>query len=95
MLLAAEIAYGHHERFDGTGYPQGLKGEEIPLSARIASLFDVYEALIRQKPYKNAWSEEEACAYIQSQAGLQFDPQLTDLFLNFIRNQQKQEGNET
>ncbi len=95
MLLAAEIAYGHHERFDGTGYPQGLKGEEIPLSARIASFFDVYEALIRQKPYKNAWSEEEACAYIQSQAGLQFDPQLTDLFLNFIRNQQKQEGNET
>ncbi len=88
MLLAAEIAYGHHERFDGTGYPQGLKGEDIPLSARIASLFDVYEALIRQKPYKNAWPLEEAYAYIQSQSGLQFDPKLTNLFLDFIRQYQ-------
>ncbi len=84
LHLAAEIAYGHHERFDGTGYPQGLKGEEIPLSARISALFDVYEALIHQKSYKKAWLPEEAKDYIRSQSGKQFDPVLAELFLQYM-----------
>ncbi len=84
LTIASEIAYGHHEHFDGKGYPQGLQGTDIPLSARIAALFDVFEALINQRAYKKAWLPEEARAYIKSQAGKQFDPLLAEVFLDFI-----------
>lgn len=72
--LAAEIAYGHHEKWDGSGYPLGLKGEEIPLSARIVALCDVYDALRMARPYKQPWSAERAQAFILEQSGSHFDP---------------------
>ena len=77
--MAAEIALYHHERWDGTGYPHGLKGEEIPLSARVVALCDVYDALRSPRPYKEPWSKERAQAYIREQAGLYFDPALVDV----------------
>lgn len=76
LEMAAEIALGHHEKWDGSGYPQGLSGEDIPLSARIVALCDVYDALRSPRPYKKAWSAERAQAYILDQAGQHFDPQL-------------------
>lgn len=79
-LLAAEIALYHHERWDGKGYPQGLKGEEIPLSGRIAALCDVYDALRSARPYKTAWSAEETLAYFRECSGTHFDPQLVHVF---------------
>lgn len=79
-LLAAEIALYHHEHWDGKGYPQGLKGEEIPLSGRIAALCDVYDALRSARPYKTAWSAEETLAYFRERSGTHFDPQLVHVF---------------
>lgn len=77
--MAAEIALYHHERWDGTGYPHGLKGEQIPLAARVVALCDVYDALRSPRPYKEAWSKERAQTYIREQAGLYFDPALVDV----------------
>jgi len=79
LSLAAEIALHHHEKWDGSGYPQGLAGEAIPLSARIVALCDVYDALRSPRPYKAAWPVEKAQAYILEQAGQHFDPQLVQL----------------
>ena len=76
LRFAAEIARYHHERYDGKGYPDGLVGENIPLAARIVAVADVFDALTSARPYKNAWSEEEATLYLAEQAGLQFDPQV-------------------
>lgn len=80
LRLAREIALTHHERWDGTGYPRGLQGEDIPLSGRIVSLADVFDALTSVRPYKKAWKVEEAVAFIQENRGSQFDPNLVDLF---------------
>ena len=77
---AETIARFHHERWDGTGYPDGLKGEAIPLSARIMALADVFDALTSDRPYKSAWSAAEANAYIIEQRGSQFDPDVVDAF---------------
>ena len=79
-----ELVRHHHERWDGSGYPDGLAGEHIPLSARIFALADVYDALVSERPYKKAWSADEAKAEIQSQAGAHFDPELTRLFLELL-----------
>jgi putative two-component system response regulator len=76
MALAAEIALYHHEKWDGSGYPHGLKGLDIPLSARIVALCDVYDALRSLRPYKQPWTAERAQAHIHAQAGEHFDPQL-------------------
>lgn len=81
LALAREIAYGHHERWDGKGYPQGISGEAIPLPARIMSLADVYDALISKRVYKPAMKHEEACTIILEGCGTQFDPYLVDCFL--------------
>ena len=81
LQQGAVIALGHHEKYDGTGYPQGLKGEQIPLIARIASVADVYDALVSSRPYKKAWSQEEAVEYMRRQAGGQFDPLCVQAFL--------------
>ncbi len=81
IQLAAEIAGSHHERWDGTGYPRGLKGALIPLSARIVAIADVFDALTSTRPYKAALSTEEAFAYIGAQRGTQFDPACVDAFL--------------
>ncbi len=80
LTLASTIALSHHERYDGTGYPSGLEGEKIPLSARISALADVYDALTTKRPYKEAWSHEKAVEEIVSSAGTQFDPVLVDIF---------------
>jgi putative two-component system response regulator len=78
--MARDIALTHHERWDGTGYPNGLKGEEIPISGRITSIIDVYDALISTRPYKKAFSIDEALQMIRDGAGRQFDPTLVDHF---------------
>ena len=81
FLEEAEIiAVFHHERWDGTGYPNGLRGDGIPLSARIMALADVFDALTSDRPYKTAWSVDEAVAYIKGQKGLHFDPDIVDAF---------------
>lgn len=80
--MAAEIALYHHEKWDGTGYPQQIKSEDIPLSARIVALCDVYDALTSPRPYKKAWTREEACQLIRNESGRHFDPALTACFLD-------------
>ena len=81
-LIAGQIARSHHERWDGTGYPEGLKGEEIPLLARIMALVDVYDAMTSKRPYKEPFSHEKTMAMIASNSGTQFDPDLVNEFLN-------------
>ncbi len=82
LTLAKQIAYCHHERWDGTGYPGGLKGNDIPLSARIVALADVYDALTSGRPYKSAFSHETAQATIVAGRGGHFDPEVVDAFLS-------------
>ncbi len=79
---AREIALYHHEKWDGSGYPTGLSGEKIPLSARIVAVADVFDALTSERPYKKAWSVDEALEFLYENQGSHFDPQLVDLFLN-------------
>jgi putative nucleotidyltransferase with HDIG domain len=79
---ASDIPYSHHERWDGTGYPQGLVGEAIPQAARIFSVVDVWDALSFPRVYKPAWPEDEVLAYLRSAAGTQLDPRLVQLFLD-------------
>jgi PAS domain S-box-containing protein len=81
LTLGKEIAYYHHERWDGTGYPEGRRGRDIPLSARIVALADVYDALTSNRPYRLAKEHEEAVAIIKEGRGTQFDPDLVDAFL--------------
>ncbi len=80
--IASDIAYYHHEKWDGSGYPKGLKGEEIPLSARIVSLVDVYDALRSKRPYKEGFSHQKALEIIQSERGKAFSPEIVDIFLD-------------
>ncbi|MFO7985725.1 MAG: response regulator [Desulfatiglandaceae bacterium] len=81
LRMSAEIAHYHHERFDGTGYPEGLKGDKIPLSARIVALADVYDALVNKRVYKKAYPHEKAKAIIIESRGGHFDPLVVDAFL--------------
>jgi len=81
VMLGAEIASTHHERWDGTGYPHGLKGEEIPVSGRIVAVADVFDALSSERPYKDAWSLEDSREFLLSNAGTQFDPACVEAFL--------------
>ena len=78
---ALDIPYCHHEKWDGSGYPQGLKGEQIPLAARIFSIIDVWDALTSDRPYRKAWSKPDTLKYIREQSGKYFDPQVVDIFL--------------
>ena len=80
LKTAREIAYGHHERWDGSGYPEGLAGDAIPLSARIMAVADVYDALISKRVYKSAFGHEEAVELIMRDRGTHFDPDLADAF---------------
>jgi len=86
---AIEIAYYHHERWDGSGYPEGLAGEDIPLSARIFAIVDVWDTLISDRPYRKAWSAENTIAHIKEQAGKHFDPNLVEKFLAVIERENK------
>jgi two-component system response regulator RpfG len=81
LQLAAMIALGHHEKFDGSGYPTGLKGEHIPIEARIVAIADVYDALTSVRPYKPAWPVADALAYVQQQAGQHFDPRFVGVMV--------------
>jgi len=89
MQMAAQIALCHHEKWDGSGYPQGLRGEDIPLPARIAALCDVVDALLSKRPYKDGWPIEKVIDLLQSEAGQHFDPTLVDLFLQQLPAMQK------
>jgi HD-GYP domain-containing protein (c-di-GMP phosphodiesterase class II) len=80
LVPAIDIPYCHHEKWDGTGYPRKLKGEEIPLLARIFAVVDVYDALTSDRPYRTAWSREEALRYIQEQSGKHFFPEAVKAF---------------
>jgi len=81
MRDAVPIVLHHHERYDGTGYPHGLRGEEIPLGARIVAVADAYHAMVHERPYKTALSHEKALAELRRHAGTQFDPTVVDVFL--------------
>ena len=81
LHLAREIAISHHEKWDGSGYPTGLKGEEIPLAARIFAVVDVWDAITSDRPYSHAWGKEKARQELRAQAGLHFDPKVVEVFL--------------
>ena len=81
LALARQIALSHHEKWDGSGYPNGLAGERIPLVGRICAIADVFDALTSVRPYKKAWTEEEAVAFMVGQKGKHFDPTLVELFI--------------
>ncbi|WNC67462.1 two-component system response regulator [Thalassotalea nanhaiensis] len=84
LSLAVEVCIYHHEKFDGSGYPHQLKGKDIPLSARIVAIADVFDALTSKRPYKDAWTVEKAFNYLDEQAGKHFDPDLIEPFKNCI-----------
>ena len=81
---ALDIPLCHHEKWDGSGYPRGLKGEEIPFSARLFAIVDVWDALTSTRPYRPAWTNEEALKYIREQAGKHFDPAIVEIFLKHM-----------
>ena len=81
LKSAIDIPYYHHEKWDGSGYPEGLKDEQIPLTARIFAVADVWDALTSDRPYRPAWSKKDALKYIESVAGTHLDPQVVEVFL--------------
>ncbi|EWH09349.1 response regulator CheB (receptor modification enzyme, protein-glutamate methylesterase) [Catenovulum agarivorans DS-2] len=84
LRLARSIALTHHEKWDGSGYPRGLAGENIPLEGRIVALADVFDALTSERPYKKAWSIEKTLDFVQSQSGVHFDPKLVTALLQHL-----------
>ena len=80
LRLGADIALSHHEKWDGSGYPQGIPGETIPIEGRLMALVDVFDALTTRRPYKDAWPLRDAFAHIQKESGRHFDPSLVELF---------------
>jgi putative two-component system response regulator len=88
---AREIARSHHERWDGNGYPDGLKGESISLAARIVNVADVFDALTNERPYKSAWPVKEALAEMKTLSGKAFDPKILNVFIGLQVKKQKHE----
>jgi HD-GYP domain-containing protein (c-di-GMP phosphodiesterase class II) len=88
LRLAIDIPYCHHERWDGSGYPRGLKEKQIPLSARIFAIVDVWDALTSDRPYRPAWSPQETLDYIIKQSGKHFDPDIVAAFVEMIREEE-------
>jgi putative nucleotidyltransferase with HDIG domain len=84
MQAASQIALSHHEHWDGSGYPHGLQGKNIPYFARIVAVADVFDALINERPYKAAWDVSTAIGYITNQAGQHFDPEIVQAFLRLF-----------
>ena len=89
---AIDIPYCHHEKWDGSGYPRGLKGEEIPLSARLFAVVDVWDALSSDRPYRERWPKEKVIEHIKSQSGTHFDPKFVELFLTIIDKDDTRKG---
>jgi HD-GYP domain-containing protein (c-di-GMP phosphodiesterase class II) len=85
LAPALDIPHWHHEKWDGTGYPDQLSGNQIPFSARLFALVDVYDALISDRPYRAAWSKQDAAQYIENQSGKHFDPKIVPEFLDLIQ----------
>lgn len=85
-----DVVYSHHERWDGNGYPDGLKGDQIPLAARIFAVVDQWDALGSDRPYRKAWPVEKVLAYLRDNAGILYDPRIVEIFLTLI--QDKEEG---
>lgn len=81
---ALDIPYCHHEKWDGTGYPRGLRGEQIPLAARLFTVVDVWDALLSDRPYRPGWPEEKVLEHIRTHAGTQFDPRAVELFFEVM-----------
>jgi len=92
LQMGGIIALGHHEKYDGSGYPYGIKGEEIPIEARIVAVADVFDALVSVRPYKNAWSTQAALEYMASHRGRHFDPDVLDAFMSQIDAVEKIQG---
>lgn len=86
LVPALDIPYAHHERWDGTGYPRGLAGEQIPLAARIFAIVDVWDALNSDRPYRKAWPKEKIMVHIREQSGKHFDPEVVEKFLELVEN---------
>jgi putative nucleotidyltransferase with HDIG domain len=86
---ALDIPYAHHEKLDGTGYPRGLKGEEIPLAARLFAVIDIWDALRSDRPYRPAWPEDQVRAYLTGLAGSHLDPELVSAFLEMLSSFQR------
>jgi putative two-component system response regulator len=84
MDMAAEVAQNHHEKWDGSGYPRAIAGENIPLTGRVVAVADVFDALTTERPYKKAWPVEEAVEYLKEQSGKHFEPKLIDLFIAIL-----------
>jgi HD-GYP domain-containing protein (c-di-GMP phosphodiesterase class II) len=84
LKKALDIPFCHHEKWDGTGYPRGLKGEEIPLAARIFAVVDVWDALSNDRPYRQAWSKEKVSQYLSAESGKHFDPNIAAIFLQLL-----------
>jgi response regulator RpfG family c-di-GMP phosphodiesterase len=76
-----DIPYCHHEHWNGSGYPRGLKGEDIPIAARLFSVVDVWDALLSNRTYSRAWKRDEVIQYIKDKSGKEFDPEVVDIFL--------------
>jgi HD-GYP domain-containing protein (c-di-GMP phosphodiesterase class II) len=79
-----DIPYCHHEKWDGSGYPRGLKGEDIPFSARVFAVVDVWDALLYDRPYREAWTRQRVLNHIKEMAGTRFDPKVAQEFLRMI-----------
>jgi putative two-component system response regulator len=92
LQMAEEIALTHHERWDGTGYPNGLAGEEIPLSGRIIAVVDVFDALTNRRPYKEAWSVNRAIEEIRALSGSHFDARVVHAFLEVLAAERADES---
>jgi len=93
LRQSIDIPYCHHEKWDGSGYPRGLKGEEIPFAARIFAVMDVWDGLVSRRPYHEPWSENEALSYIKANSGIHFDPKVVTEFLLFYEEEMKQLSN--
>jgi putative two-component system response regulator len=91
IQLAAEVALSHHERWDGSGYPSGASGADIPLSGRIVAVADVYDALVTVHRYKHAWTSQEAVEHVVAGRGTQFEPRIVDALVAVIARRRADE----
>ena len=89
LQQSLDIPYCHHEKWDGTGYPRGLKGEQIPLAARIFAVADVWDAVTSERPYRKGWTKQKAIKYIREQSGKHFEPRIVDAFLKMFGNEKR------